>query len=67
MINIGSPAHPIWVVPSGVMKAGMYYPPAVLSLGGGLAKSYYSTSSGTMDTAIHADERRGLFSWIELE
>jgi Tfp pilus tip-associated adhesin PilY1 len=67
MINIGSPANPIWVVPSGIQKTGIYYTPAVLSLPGGLAKSYYSTSTGSVISTIHKDETKGLFSWREIE
>jgi type IV pilus assembly protein PilY1 len=67
MINIGSPANPIWVVPTGMQKTGIFYTPAILSLPGGTAKSFYSTSTGNIASAIHSDENRGLFSWREIE
>jgi len=67
MINIGSANNPIWVAPTGLSKTGIYYPPAVLSLPGGITRHYYSTSEGNIDTAITEDETKGLFSWREIE
>ncbi len=67
MINIGSVNNPIWVAPTGWRKTGIYYPPAVLSLPGGITRQYYSTSEGNIDTAITEDETKGLFSWKEIE
>jgi type IV pilus assembly protein PilY1 len=67
MINIGSPAKPIWVVPSGIQKTGIYYTPAVLSLPGDIARSFYSTSTGNIESGVHRDETTGLFSWREIE
>ena len=67
MINIGSVNNPIWVAPTGWSKTGIYYPPAALSLPGGVTKQYFSTSEGNVDTAITEDEKKGLFSWREIE
>ena len=67
MVNIGSDANPIWVVPSGVKKTGITYSPAVISLGGGLAQSYFSNSAGSIQTETHADETKGIFLWKEIE
>ncbi|MDY6790175.1 MAG: PilC/PilY family type IV pilus protein [Thermodesulfobacteriota bacterium] len=67
MINIGSANNPIWVPPTGWKKTGIYYPPAVLSLPGGIARYYYSTSSGNITTTDQTDEEKGLFSWREIE
>jgi len=67
MINIGSANKPIWVVPTGWKKTGIYYPPAVVSLPGGMSRYYYSTSSGVIMTTDQEDEKKGLFSWQEIE
>ncbi len=67
MINIGSANKPMWVPPTGWKKTGIYYPPAVLSLPGGISRYYYSTSSGNITTTDQEDEKKGLFSWKEIE
>ena len=67
LVNIGSANNPIWVVPTGLKKTGIYYPPAVLSLPGGISRYYYSTSSGNISTTDQEDEEKGLFSWKEIE
>ena len=67
LINIGSLNNPVWVVPSGWSKTGIYYPPAVLSLPSGLERSYYSTSAGVIDTSTHKGENLGVTTWREIE
>ena len=67
LINIGSSEKPIWVAPAGWLKSGMYYPPAILGLDKELARSYYSTSDGNVDTTINRNQPRGLVDWREIE
>jgi Tfp pilus tip-associated adhesin PilY1 len=67
LINIGSLEKPIWVAPAGWLKTGMYYPPAILGLNKELARSYYSTSDGNVDTTVNRNQPLGLVDWRELE
>jgi len=67
LVNIGSVNNPIWVVPTGWKKTGLYYPPAVLSLPGDISRYYYSTSKGQITTTDQEDEKKGLVSWKEIE
>jgi type IV pilus assembly protein PilY1 len=67
LINIGSLEKPIWVAPTGWLKSGMYYPPAILGLDEELARSYYSTSDGTVETTLNRNQTTGLADWREIE
>jgi type IV pilus assembly protein PilY1 len=67
LINIGSLANPIWVAPTGWFKSGMYYPPAILSLGGGQSMLYFGTSDATVDPTRTVSEPLGLTDWREIE
>jgi len=67
LINIGSLANPIWVAPTGWFKSGMYYPPAILSLGDGQSMLYFGTSDATVDPTRTVSEPLGLTNWREIE
>jgi hypothetical protein len=67
-LNIGSPAKPVWVAPSGIKKLGMYYTPAILSIkDSATAMGYFSRSDGSIDAMSMLDEVIGMFSWREIE
>ncbi len=67
LINIGSLANPIWAAPTGWFKSGMYYPPAILSLGEGESMLYFGTSDATVDPTRTVGEPLGLTNWREIE
>jgi len=67
LINIGSSEKPIWVAPAGLLKSGMYYPPAILGVDKELARSYYSTSDGNVDTTLNRNRPAGLVDWREIQ
>ncbi|MCG2716056.1 MAG: pre-peptidase C-terminal domain-containing protein [Candidatus Marinimicrobia bacterium] len=67
-INIGTVANPIWVVPTGMKKAGQLQPPAILiDPDRGVEIKYLSSSSGTIETVYEKPPLLGISYWREFE
>ncbi len=68
MINIGTAANPIWVVPTGMKKAGQLQPPAILiDPDRGLEIKYLSSSSGSIEKVYERPPLLGISHWREFE
>jgi hypothetical protein len=64
LINIGTPTNPIWVAPTGLKKAGLWYSPAVLGIEGtDTDRLYFSTSDANVETEQVAGEKLGFLYW----
>ena len=64
LVNIGTTANPILVAPTGLVRTGMWYTPAILALPSGVADIlYFSTSLGDVRTVLVDPENVGMFYW----
>ena len=63
LINIGTVADPIWVVPTGVKYEGKLEPPAYLIMDRDTEKLYLNSSEAEIETLLEKTPRLGMTYW----
>ncbi len=67
LVNIGTPANPRYVAPSGLERQSMWYTPAVLPVqDSDVDIMYFSTSEGDVQLEKVQAEQIGMFFWREI-